>query len=46
MKRICSPRSKFFPLRVDLTEECGKNENGRVASPENDPLHLKNNVKA
>ena len=32
-ERICSCRSKFFPLRVDPIEKGGKNKDGRVASP-------------
>ena len=39
--RICSSRSKFFPLRVDPLQKEGKNENERVASPESVPIHLK-----
>ena len=41
-ERICSSRSKFFPLRVDPIQKGGKHENGRVASPETVPSHLKN----
>ena len=43
--RICSYRSKFFPLRVDPIENGGKNENGRVASPESISIHLKTFVQ-
>ena len=40
-KRICSYRSKFFLQELTNIEKGGKNENGRVASPENVPIHLK-----
>ena len=39
-ERICSWRSKFFPLRVDPTEKGSKNENGRVAAAESVLNHL------
>ena len=39
-ERICSYRSKFFPLKVDPSWG-GKNESDRVASPEKAPIHLK-----
>ena len=38
-ERICSKRSKFFPLRVDLHWDGRQNENGRVASPESVSIH-------
>ena len=41
-ERICSYRSKFFPLRVNPIEKGGKNKDGRVASPKSVPIHLKN----
>ena len=31
---VCSWRSKFFSLRIDSFELGGKDDNGRVASPE------------
>ena len=31
--KICSSRSKLFPLRVDTIEKGGKNDNDRIASP-------------
>ena len=39
IERICSYKSKFFPLRVDPTEKGGKN----IASPVSIPIHLKTN---
>ena len=38
-ERICSKRSKFFPLRVDP-----RIENGRVASLETVPIHWKRDL--
>ena len=39
-ERICSFRSKFFPLRVEPHEKGGGyNENKVVASPENKLIH-------
>ena len=32
--------SKFFPVRVDPTEEGAKTENGRIASPESVPINF------
>ena len=40
-ERICSYRSKFFPLRVDPPIEGGKIEKGRVAFPEKVANHIK-----
>ena len=37
-ERICSCRSKFFPLRVDPTEKGGKIDDG-VATLEGVPTH-------
>ena len=39
-ERICSYRSKFFPLRVDPHWKSGKNANGRAAPLESVPIHL------
>ena len=39
-KGICSLKSKFFSLRVDPTENSGKNENGKVAFLERVSFHL------
>ena len=39
-ERICSWRSKFFPVRVDPFKKGGKKETGRVASPESVSIHL------
>ena len=34
--------NSFFFAEVDFTNKGGKNENGRVASPESLPIHLNN----
>ena len=39
-ERICSSRSKFFPLRVDPSEKAGKDEKGNVASFESVHIHV------
>ena len=33
-KVLCSYRSKFFPEELSFIEKVGKNEKGRVASPD------------
>ena len=43
-ERICSSRSKFFPLRDDPLVKGGKNENHIVASPESVSIHLEKHV--
>ena len=45
MVRICSKRSKFFPIRVDSHSEAKQNVNGRVASPEYVHIYLKSYMK-
>ena len=40
-KRICCMLSKLFSFRVDSDSKGRQNENGRVASPESELIHLK-----